>query len=540
MKSVVSFLGGAASVPARKAMWRAALAAVFCTSVLVGCGGGSGGGVSVDSPPNNTGIVTGRITSARDSAPVQGAKVSLGGSSATTGADGKFELREVAAAARAVVRINASGFGEGFALAAVANDTTTTVDAQLEPVGIQTTVNAGSDSIVSVPGSSARLSLSGNSLVRPDGSAASGNVTVALTPISPANNVNAMPGDYQTTRSGGGTASMESWGALNIGLTDANGQKLNLGAGKTASIRIAVSTRSPNLPSTIPLFFFDENTGYWVQQGSANLAGVAPNQYYEGTVSHFSVWNADQELDTVFVTGCVVTNINGVLNRAANVRISSDGIDYSGATSALTNGEGSFTIAIKRNGLASLLGVREAQITNTVVPSPSDGNSALQDCLLLSDSSNAVNIKLTWGLRPTDLDAHLFAPDGTQIYFSNKGSLTQAPFINLDVDDLESYGPEVITVTKLMVGTYTYAVNNYNEVYDVGMTASPARVEFQRLGSTRVFTPGPGERVGLDWWTPFSFTVDAQCNITSVTSLNFWSGSPSVPSSVPRQYCVRP
>ena len=30
--------------------------------------------------------------------------------------------------------------------------------------------------------------------------------------------------------------------------------------------------------------------------------GTAPNQYYEGVVSHFSVWNADQVYDSVAVS----------------------------------------------------------------------------------------------------------------------------------------------------------------------------------------------------------------------------------------------
>ena len=70
-----------------------------------------------------------------------------------------------------------------------------------------------------------------------------------------------MPGNYQT-----GTAAapqlIESNGALQVEFADADGTKLQLAAGQTATIRIpAVSRGGAALPTTIPLFYLDETTG---------------------------------------------------------------------------------------------------------------------------------------------------------------------------------------------------------------------------------------------------------------------------------------
>lgn len=86
-------------------------------------------------------------------------------------------------------------------------------------------------------------------------------------------------------------------------------------------------------------------------------------------------------------------------------------------------------------------------------------------------------LKWPWGASPSDLDSHLFTPNGDHVYFGAKGALTGLPFVNLDVDDITSFGPEVVTLTRVMQGTYVYAVHNYSGTQSPGITGSPTRVE---------------------------------------------------------------
>ena len=535
------------SVPASRAFfWVAALSAT-----VAACGGSDDDSAPAPSPaptpapspaPGGNATLNGRVTSSTDGSAVAGARVTAGNASATTDANGNYSMSNAPAGERTVVRVNATGFGEGFAVESTAANTTRTANVRLQPVG-GVTQGAGSGTVnATVSGSTAQVVIPANSVVDAAGTPITGNYSVALTPINPAQDVTAMPGYYRVALAGGGVGQMESWGALNVTLTDATGRRLNLGSGKTATLRIPVATRSAELPASIPLFYFDESGGLWVQQGSATLHGTGAGAYYEGSVSHFSYWNADRLLETVYVNGCV-NNLNAqgqAAGAAANVQVTSDGIDYSGSSAIRTDAAGKFRLPIKRGGKAIVAGFLDGKITNSVTAGPANADITLPDCLTLEAQASGVSIKLTWGARPYDVDSHLRTPDGSHIYYASKGSLTQAPFANLDVDDTDSNGPEVVTIRRLMIGTYTYGLRNYSDSFDPGMTGSPVRVELNYAGRSQVFGPPAGEVAdSTDWLTLFNLTVDARCNI-SVTPVNRWSTSDlvSVPAPVAASYCT--
>ncbi|MDE4907685.1 PKD domain-containing protein [Methanogenium marinum] len=70
---------------------------------------------------------------------------------------------------------------------------------------------------------------------------------------------------------------------------------------------------------------------------------------------------------------------------------------------------------------------------------------------------------LTWGENPSDLDSWLLTPeiDGSayKVYYGNKGSLTEVPYAQLDVDDTSSFGPETMTINRSSPGTYRYTIH---------------------------------------------------------------------------------
>ncbi len=109
---------------------------------------------------------------------------------------------------------------------------------------------------------------------------------------------------------------------------------------------------------------------------------------------------------------------------------------------------------------------------------------------------------LNWGELPYDIDAHLRTPEieGTayHIYYSDMGSATTAPYATLDVDDVESYGPETITIYDMFSGTYQYYVHNFDETPE--LTTSQAVVQIYNDAGLMQTLQVPTSGTGLYWY----------------------------------------
>ena len=394
-----------------------AVVLLLATMLLTACFHDDGN----DSPPPapQTGTVSGLVISSATGSAISGATVRAGATTTTSAADGSYTLA-AGVSERVVIHAEAAGFAETFQVTRVAIGQTAFVGVQLLPVGVTIPVNAATGGTVTVPNSSAQVTLPAGGLVSATGGAPVTTVNVAVTPINPAIDTGLMPGDYTAVSAGGGSpVSIESFGALLVDIRDDNGTRYNLAAGQISTIRIPLGTLSASPPPTIPLFYFNETTGLWVEEGTATLAGTAPNQYYEGTVTHFSFWNADQVMDTVFVTGCVRDAVN---QPVANVVVSSDGNDYSGSASTVTAADGSFRVAVRRGGLATLdvLSDRNGNLLDTTVNvGPLTADFTLPSCLVTKLAPFGIT---TWslpaGIVGTAYNASLTAFNGTRPYSS--------------------------------------------------------------------------------------------------------------------------
>ena len=92
-----------------------------------------------------------------------------------------------------------------------------------------------------------------------------------------------------------------------------------------------------------------------------------------------------------------------------------------------------------------------------------------------------MRIILTWGQDPDDLDSHISGPNSTggrfHVYYSEQN---YGEAVNLDVDDVDSFGPETITISSFVNGMYRYSIHNYSEQSTIGgeeIYNSPTLVE---------------------------------------------------------------
>lgn len=361
--------------------WLAALASAL---TLVACSGGDS-----DTDSATTASITGLVVDMDTDAPLAGARVSAGGKSAQTQADGRFTLDGLDASERLPVQVEAPAYGGNVAIVKLPAHSGAAIRVRLLPLGAVQNFNAETGAMLFIPGSTAQAQVPAGSLVDAvTGAPALGAVTARVANVDPARDPERMPGGYTTLQNGSARA-IESFGAIKVDLRDAAGRRLQLAPGTDARIRIPLSTRSPNPPASVPLFHFDEATGRWAQEGEA-LLRTAPNgeRYYQGDVTHYSYWNADQLSDTVEVEGCV-RNADG--SPASGVIVSGSGVDYSGRSSAITNSEGRFVMSVRKSAVTSLWAATETRITPiTELTVGETGGGIGGECMRLEPSTSPI------------------------------------------------------------------------------------------------------------------------------------------------------
>ena len=443
-----------------------------------------------------------RVTQYVDSLPRD-----LGNTTADDG--GAYEIQVQGEPGRAGVKVAAEGFAPQSFIVYLSEDLADVpADIAMLPVQVITSFQPSQEE------ENTHFSVPANSLVTTTGAVPSGGITAMVTVLDASSDPSVMPGDFMSMDPGTETmAPIESFGAMTIEFMDGNEQPLNLGNGRTATIKIPLAERRDpgTAPPSMPLYYWSDAMSSWVEEGDAILQQDANGQWaYVGNINHFSTWNADIPYDTVVIEGCV-TDIDR--NPVASARVTVIGRDYIGSSSAITGSDGRFEVPARRNSEVLISAVSGSHSNTIIVPTGSV-RERLGECLVLGEQEVGASIKLTWGENPLDLDSHLYGPaenGGTfHVFYQNQTVAVVDTVINLDVDDVDSYGPEIITVTDFpLPGTYEYFVHHYFGTSTI--SASPARVELNLGGETHIFSPVMAS--GFDngygaWWAVFRIEVD--------------------------------
>ena len=139
-----------------------------------------------------------------------------------------------------------------------------------------------------------------------------------------------MPG---SDLAGVGTSGMQmqliSYGMTNVLLSDDQGRQLQLSGNAKAEMSFPTPAAfAENPPQTIPLWWFDETKGLWIEEGKATRNS---DGQYVGEASHFTWWNLDPAELEATLEG-YVTNVNGEPLEGIRIRI--NGQYYSKPTDA--------------------------------------------------------------------------------------------------------------------------------------------------------------------------------------------------------------
>ena len=257
-------------------------------------------------PPTETDVtvtasIQGRVID-QSGSPVKDATVTSGLNTAQTDVNGIFRLAAIKTSKYfGYIKISKTGFFTGSRTIVTSTTGVNYVEVELAPRTATGQFDAANRADITLP-SSISLTLAANAVVTASSNQAySGTVNVYSSFFDPTdpNMIKQIPGDLRGTDTSGRTVGLQSFGMAAIELEGSAGEKLQVGSSTSAiiTIPIPVSLQS-TAPPTIPLWYFNDTTGKWIEQGLALKTG--PN--YIGSVSHFTYWNCGWPSDMVYFT----------------------------------------------------------------------------------------------------------------------------------------------------------------------------------------------------------------------------------------------
>ena len=230
--------------------------------------------------------------------PASGATVKVGSVTVTTDSRGYFRITGAALDKnQSVVTASKAGYFKAyrtFAATSGANQ----VLIKLLKRSLAGTVSGTSGGDASLSNGS-KVSLPAGGVVdAATGAAYTGQVSVYAAYIDPSAQDfgSIVPGSLMADDKNGKRVLLNSYGMLAVELEGTGGQKLQIKSGSNATLTTAIPGAAlASAPATIPMWYVDETTGIWKEEGSATKVGNT----YVGNVPHFSIWNCDQPMNYV-------------------------------------------------------------------------------------------------------------------------------------------------------------------------------------------------------------------------------------------------
>ena len=259
--------------------------------------------------------------------PIEDAEVRWGTEFTSTDQNGVFKLISTVPDRIAVLNIKKDNYFEANQSLSAFKESSIKTKVQLIERTLSGTISASNGGAINVSGGG-KVDFEANSFKDESGNAYLGEVSIYATYLDPTRPDlrEVMPGNLMALNTSEELQYLQSFGMINVELEGSSGEKLQISQAATLTTPVPNSL-AINAPNTIPLWHFDTDSGFWVEEGEAILQG----DEYVGEVSHFSWWNCDYPRDVVFLEGKVNA---GIASPIVDVRIT---ILSSGSTGTVTS-----------------------------------------------------------------------------------------------------------------------------------------------------------------------------------------------------------
>src|ERR1019366_3383328 len=282
-------------------------------------------------PGNNqfspiTATLQGNIVDENDQ-PAEGVIVSAGVKTAITNSHGYFRIIDAPLDKNAsLVTANEPGYFKAYRTFRATSGVNQVVIKLIKKT-LAGTINATTGGNVTLT-NGAKVILPANGVTKATGDAYTGSINVYASYIDPTSNDigKKIPGSFMGDDKNNKRVVLSSYGMLAVSLESSAGEKLQIASNNTASLIIPIpSSKVSAAPATISLWYIDEVSGIWKEQGTAKKNG----NNYTGDVQHFSYWNADFNLPAISFSAIFKTSDNVPLsNTYVIIRTTGDSSGY--------------------------------------------------------------------------------------------------------------------------------------------------------------------------------------------------------------------
>lgn len=294
---------------------------------------------------------------ARNGEAVHDATVTLGDAITTTDKNGIFKFTDITVFENfAFIKVSKPDYLNGYKSIVPTKQGTVAVQVTLLKKYYIGIVESGAPSTLEYYGS--KISFTGD-FIDSNGNPYHGSVQVSLNNLYPSNNqtFQNMPGMLLGANENNDAVSLETYGMMNVNLFSTSGEPLNISEDAPATLEFPIDYNQIAVaPSAINLWYFDEEVGYWKEEGMAYNNGT----HFVAEVNHFSWWNYDLPLDyvntcfTLEVGELAIPNFKVVVRRTVNNLIVFNGITN-------TNGEECGLFPQNEQLIVEVYGVNDCQ-----------------------------------------------------------------------------------------------------------------------------------------------------------------------------------
>ena len=264
--------------------------------------------------------------------PAAGATVLAGTISAITNDKGYFRMPQVLLDKKtSLVTVTKAGYFKGIRSFAATRGTNQ-VNIKLIKKVIAGTFTAASGGTATLDNGATIVLPAGSVVLASSGADYTGNVKVFASYIDPlsADISQKVPGSFTGKNKDDKIVSLQSFGMMAVEMEGGTGEKLQIKNGLPATVTMPVIL-PVNAPANMPLWYMNEETGLWQEEGVA----VKTGDNYVGQVNHFSFWNYDYPFDAVLLDLTVKTS-KGFPVVHATVKISA--LNFTSDRSTAANG----------------------------------------------------------------------------------------------------------------------------------------------------------------------------------------------------------